>query len=183
MKQKINECWYSYLNSPNDFTFRALFEASYKKLFRYGQKISNDNNITRDAIQEVFLNLWKYKNKIKHKDNPLPYLLRSVRNEIVRISSKEEKARKTPIPKEVTFMPAELQDGKLSPEELKILTEEINKLPKKQKEILYLHYFDEISYQNIATIVGTKYQSVVNLAFKAISTLRKNEKLRKSNFF
>jgi RNA polymerase sigma factor (sigma-70 family) len=83
----------------------------------------------------------------------------------------------------------ELQIGSLprpdidfSPEEIVVRNEEyerlqskiaalLNELPRRQKEVIYLRYFEEMEYTQIAEIMGIHYQSVLNLTQKALQKL------------
>jgi RNA polymerase sigma factor (sigma-70 family) len=48
----------------------------------------------------------------------------------------------------------------------------INQLPEKQKEVIYLHFFENLSYNEIAGIMKINIQSVKNNAQRAYSDLR-----------
>jgi RNA polymerase sigma-70 factor (ECF subfamily) len=74
-------------------------------------------------------------------------------------------------------------DIDFSPEEIVVRNEEylslqtriaalLNELPKRQKEVIYLHYFEEMDYAQIAEVMGIHYQSVLNLTQKALQKLR-----------
>jgi RNA polymerase sigma factor (sigma-70 family) len=52
------------------------------------------------------------------------------------------------------------------------ITALLNELPKRQKEVIYLHYFEEMDYNQIAAVMGINYQSVLNLTQKALQKLR-----------
>ncbi|MDJ1482901.1 sigma-70 family RNA polymerase sigma factor [Cytophagaceae bacterium YF14B1] len=60
------------------------------------------------------------------------------------------------------------------------LQQELNKLPQRQKEALYLVFYQELSYQQITKIMQLQYQTVRDLVHKALKTLR--EKLRSATF-
>ena len=49
----------------------------------------------------------------------------------------------------------------------------LNKLSKRQREALYLKFFDGFSYERIAEVMSLNTQSVRNLIFNALQTLRK----------
>ena len=52
------------------------------------------------------------------------------------------------------------------------IAELLNQLPKRQKEVIYLHYFEDLDYSQIAEIMAINYQSVLNLTQKALQKLR-----------
>src|SRR6185436_10150035 len=64
-------------------------------------------------------------------------------------------------------------DMEFSPEEIRIkkesasfntsqLTQMINTLPARQKEIIYLRFYEGLSYKDISRILNINYQSLVN---------------------
>src|SRR6201985_3714086 len=74
-------------------------------------------------------------------------------------------------------------DIDFSPEEIVVRNEEyenlqtriaalLNELPRRQKEVIYLRYFEEMDYTQIAEVMGIHYQSVLNLTQKALLKLR-----------
>ena len=48
----------------------------------------------------------------------------------------------------------------------------LNKLPKRQKEAIYLKYYSGLKAKEISEIMGINYQSVVNTLHKAIKNLK-----------
>jgi RNA polymerase sigma factor (sigma-70 family) len=50
----------------------------------------------------------------------------------------------------------------------------LNKLPKRQKEAIYLKYYSELKTAEIAEIMNINYQSVVNTLHKAIKSLKED---------
>jgi RNA polymerase sigma-70 factor (ECF subfamily) len=48
----------------------------------------------------------------------------------------------------------------------------LNSLPAKQREILTMRFYDELSYPQIADILKIRYQSVINHVYRAVQTLR-----------
>lgn len=59
------------------------------------------------------------------------------------------------------------------------LKEVINGLPPRQRELIFLKYYDGLSYEEIAVRTGLSIQSVYNQVSTAIFTLRKNDRLKK----
>ncbi len=61
------------------------------------------------------------------------------------------------------------------------LSEAIGKLPVRQKETLYHIYYENLTYEQAASIMNVNVKTVYNLAWRGVETLRKS--LSKSNFF
>lgn len=59
-------------------------------------------------------------------------------------------------------------------ESLKKLKVNIEKLTKRQREVIYLRFYQELDYDAIAEIMEINYHSVVNLIYESLRMLRKN---------
>ncbi len=57
---------------------------------------------------------------------------------------------------------------------MKRLKSNIEKLTKRQREVIYLRFYQELDYDEIAGIMEINYHSVVNLIYEALRMLRKN---------
>jgi RNA polymerase sigma factor (sigma-70 family) len=175
--------WQAFIRDSDRESLKELFLCSYGTLFAYGVKLTRDATTTRDAIQEVFLNLWQYRNRLNPNSKALPYLLRAVRNEIVRIERQfRGHAELTEETSQLVFLPEEFKDPALDSCERQMIIDALNSLPSRQREILYLRFYENLSYEDIASVFGINYQSVVNQSFRAICKLRKFEVLRRFQF-
>jgi RNA polymerase sigma-70 factor (ECF subfamily) len=56
---------------------------------------------------------------------------------------------------------------------LSLLLTEIEQLPTRQQEVLYLKYFEGMDYEEISQIMSVNYQVVRNYAYRGLSRLRK----------
>jgi len=55
----------------------------------------------------------------------------------------------------------------------------LNKLPKRQKEAIYLKYYSGLKTTEISEIMNINYQSVVNTLHKAINNLKEDVSILK----
>ncbi len=82
--------------------------------------------------------------------------------------------------KETSFKSENLDDSPekvIEKEELKVIIAEfIDKLPEKEKSIISLYYFEELTYKEIGLILGISESRVSQLHTKAIIRLKKNLK-------
>ena len=99
-------------------------------------------------------------------------LRRQILNQLRNLHLRELKIGGLPRP-DIGFSPEEIV---VRDEEYKSLQSKItallNDLPKRQKEVIYLHYFEDMDYAQIAEVMGIHYQSVLNLTQKALQKLR-----------
>lgn len=157
--------------------FSILYKAYYPKLYNYGLKISRKIPLTEDTLQDFFLYVYEHRKNLSDLDTVAPYLFSSYRRHLIRALKKKSRI--------VSFdeMNAQIIDIQFSPEEImtrqesetfknKNITNLINKLPKRQKEALYLKYYSGLNTADIANIMEVNYQSAANSIHKAIKNLR-----------
>ncbi len=88
--------------SGNERAYRQVFDAYYRELVISSYQILKDENICKDAVQEVFLELWKNRKKLHQGIILLPYLKRSVINRSLNIlKSRKHHMSSGPEPLEV----------------------------------------------------------------------------------
>ena len=164
--------------------FSVLFENYYPKLYNYGLKISKNVSVTEDSLQDFFLYIYEHRENLSDLDDIAPYLFLSYKRFLIRIINRNKKNRTLDV-SEVTFV-----DFEFTAEEImeKQETERFNKtnlpkilnaLPKRQKEAIYLKYYSGLKAKEIAKIMNINYQSVINLLFKAIKSLKEDVSILK----
>ncbi len=167
----------------NENAFAIIFRTYYESIFNYGKKFHKDSEFIEDCIQELFLEIWKNKANLANIDNIKPYLLTAIRRKIIKQLDKNLKVRKlfaNNDEKEYKFeivfsYEAELINVQADQEKIQQLQKKMDKLPPRQKEILYLLFYQDMSYEEISQIMGINYQSARNLVHRAITALRENE--------
>ena len=178
------ELWEA-LKDGNIKAFSALFKMYYSRLYNYGLKISNHNTqLTEDCLQDFFIYIYEHRENLSPLETIHPYLFVSFRRYIIKDIKKSFKNTDSN-PKDEMFI-----EINFSKEDLMIHQEIeafkhtnlpllLNKLPSRQKEILYLKYDSNLSNIEIASVMNIKYQSVSNLIHKGIKTLRQDASLSK----
>ena len=66
------------------FAFSEIYEEFADVLFAYGIKITNDRELVKDCIQDLFYNIYRYNIKLQRPEYLEFYLFRSLKNDIVR---------------------------------------------------------------------------------------------------
>jgi RNA polymerase sigma factor (sigma-70 family) len=182
MKKLSDEILWKSLKEGDLKAFGALFKNYYSSLFNYGLKISGNKTVTEDSLQDFFMYIYEHRENLSDLNHIAPYLFTSYRRFIIKILQKNQKI------KMVRDINENIVDIHFTPEELithqesttfrnKNLTTLLNKLPKRQREVLYLKYNCNLKTQEIADVMDINYQSVVNNIHKAIKGLREEIKV------
>jgi RNA polymerase sigma factor (sigma-70 family) len=169
----------------DESAFALVFRTHYQALYNYGMKFNSDTELIEDCIQELFLELWKNRSSVSMTDNIKPYLLKSIRRKIIKQLDKGIKLKKlfsNILPKdygfEVVFShESELISQQVNEEKMKKLQAMLDSLPPRQKEVLYLVFYQDMTYEEISQIMSLNYQSARNLVYRAIKLLRESSLL------
>jgi RNA polymerase sigma factor (sigma-70 family) len=173
------------LISTGDRTaFGFVFKSQAKDLFKYGYKFTSDKSLIEDVIQDVFIDVWSKKGKAKIEKSIKFYLVTAFRRELIRRISAERKFDGLEDCSDNYLVQLSQVEVNAQEQEIVHMDNElhyaIGELSPRQKEAIYLKYFVELSYEEIATTLDMQVPSLYNLIMKAMRSLKttiKKEKL------
>lgn len=164
--------------SGDDLAFGTIYRTYADVLFRYGMKFTPDEELVKDCIQELFIEIYSHKQNLGRTNNIKLYLLKSLKRRIIkaiRFQSDYSSINETDAPFFITYTQ---NDGVFTDEQADKQTKEIqkalNELSPRQKEAIYLRFNTGLSYEEICEAMNLNYQSVRNLVFRAIDKMRIN---------
>jgi RNA polymerase sigma factor (sigma-70 family) len=155
----------------------VLFEAHYAALFSYGLKLTGDEEMVKDGIQQLFQKLLQRPGQVAAVQLVKAYFFTALRRHL----GDETKRRRRSFsllnayadPFEVTYSHEEFLIAQQSDAAQQArLMGALNRLSQRQREALYLKFFDGFSYEHIAEVMALNTQSVRNLVFNALKALR-----------
>lgn len=156
--------------------FARIYAEQYEALLNYGRRFSLDVAIIEDAIQDTFLDLWQYRATLTDVKSVRFYLLRVLRNKLNQQFKKQQSVGFTvddnlPFDVEYSFE-SQLIQQQIQEETLRQLRLCLNELSPRQKEILYLRFFNGLDYEQIAEVMNLTYQATRNQLYLALKALR-----------
>src|SRR5688572_1132379 len=159
--------------------FLTIYQNHYQALFSYGFSITTDKELTKDCIQELFLEIWQTRITLnKEVVNIRSYLFTWLRRKISFARSRLTKANALVSTLDATLNQSSYVDLLIafqqSEEKKEQLRDSLKKLTKKQLEIIRLKFFDNLSYSYIAAKTSLAPRTVYNLIYEAIRHLREN---------
>ncbi|MDN5217103.1 sigma-70 family RNA polymerase sigma factor [Fulvivirgaceae bacterium BMA12] len=153
-----------------------IYQWYYAELYNYGMRISQDEEITRDCIHDLFIELWSNRFKISHIEEPKHYIFKMFRFITIDALKKRNpfiNPNDSHLHGPVLSEEDMLIDKELSLERSNQLKLAMQRLSKRQKEIIYLRFYSGLSYNEISKITALKYQSIRNHFSNALKELRK----------
>lgn len=167
--------WDAFLEGDIE-AFSAIHRFSYPALYHYALKIQQDEALADDAIQELFIKLWTKKAHLKPVIHVKAYLLKALRNiilnELRNLKLRQLKVRFSKQPDIGYSVEDVLLKAEENRERSLLVTRILNTLSKRQREFIYLKYYEDLSYREIADVMNVNYQSVLNLAQRTIRYIR-----------
>lgn len=172
---------WSQLKEGDEKAFSILFEKYYPHLVRYGNSLSSFSEKVQDCVQDVFTDVWIYRQSLNETVVVKAYLLSSVRKRIARLQERDHIFKKTSSVDSIEFLfdfsiEQDLIADEITSIKVLRLNSLLNQLPTRQKEALYLRYHQGLTVEQIAEMLEVNYQSANNLIHRALLNLRKEWK-------
>lgn len=155
-----------------------LYRRYFQILYSYAFRISKEKELSKDCVHDLFVHLWEEREMLSEVGNVSSYLLAAVKNKIFKAIKQnakfvEEDTQHAILTEKVfsiehTIIYQEEDDEKRM--QLKIALDE---LTARQKELIYLQFYEGLSIREIQQRTSLQYQSVKNLTYRALTTLRK----------
>lgn len=178
MKDELQ--WWEMFRVGDEASFKHIFERYQSLLFNYGYKFTQDEDVIDDAVQELFVKLWYNRENLGDTASVKNYLLKSFRRILTR---KLERANRffslqhmasdslpfdIELPHDVDMMRKERL------EEIRTqLALALQKMSARQREVIHLRFFEELSYEEISDIMGLSVKDTYKLFYRAMDSLRK----------
>jgi len=168
--------WDEFTRGSQD-AFARLYSSFYPQLIPYAKKICKEKEMALDAVHNTFVYLWQNRESLKEVKSIKFYLLRSVRHECIRllkIKNQHSQLDEEEI-LQIRIEPEELVLSDLGKRSKERVKQALAELSDRQREIIYLKYFNNLDYEEIAEMLNLNYQSIVNSIHRSIKKLRKTQ--------
>jgi RNA polymerase sigma-70 factor (ECF subfamily) len=151
------------------FDFDKIYNDYWQKLFAFSLKMTGDEHLAQNVVQDVFIDLWERKENIQITsiDN---YLFRAVKNQIFK-NYRNDKFDRTILEdkfdnyliENLTSIESDLSDK---------IYDLLDTLPQKRKEILLMNKLHDMNIDQIATELVLSKQTVKNQISSGLKQLR-----------
>lgn len=172
----LAQLW-SRFKAGDEKAFDQLAELRYRILFNYATRFTKNRDFIKDCIQDLFLELWERRGKLVDTPYVTIYLIKSLRNNLVRQLRQEKSLGKTDDWDKDSFtdeMTAEreLIAAELLSEQAQTLRRAIEQLPSRQQEVIFLKFYEGLSNEEIAQIMDVERQTVANFLYRALTQMK-----------
>jgi RNA polymerase sigma factor (sigma-70 family) len=174
----VQELWQEY-RSGDIYALAKIMQFYYADLYHWGMRLQPEKEFVKDSIQEMFVGLWKIQATIADVENVRSYLLVVLKTHILRELNRKSVTHHKSLHDDYAFSVEFAADLNLIQEEhdlyqVRKLEKMVNSLPARQKELIYLRFYQSLSFEQIAEVMQLGRQSVYNLLQKSLNSLREN---------
>ena len=153
--------------------YKELFDLYYMPLSVYSLKYCDSFELAEDIVQDLFIKFWDEKIYLKLEDSISPYLFKSVKNNTIQATKKQNKYFFEEIEDQVNVLiDEEHLDLEFLEQEKTKLYKEIEALPLKSKEVFKAIVLENQKYKDVAVELGISVNTVKTHYSRALKQLR-----------
>jgi len=154
-----------------------LYNRHFKALAGYGYRITSDRALVEDAIQDVFVDLWRRREYLGEIENVRFYLFRALRNQLHRNIRHDLFDGAEDIDDFLDYLATLSSEQQSIEHEVQLsqtqaIQKALGQLSQRQREAVHLRFYQGLSLDESANLMGIPKQVVKNLLSKAYAILR-----------
>jgi RNA polymerase sigma factor (sigma-70 family) len=169
------------LRNNDEAALNYLFTTYYNRLFRAGLKYGATSDVVEEAIQAVFIDVWQYRQTLGEIVSFEAYLKGALRKRLSKIAlsvGTSGRFQTSPTFSEsALLLSVEAYENVLILQETNALKRQelikaLEQLTPRQKELIVLRYFEEMSYSEITERTQLQTDSIYKTIHEALKRLR-----------
>jgi len=168
--------------SNKEANWEFIYNNCAPVLYNYGQKITTDIQLAEDCIQDVFTELWEKRDTIHQIQHIKAYLIKVFRRRVInKMNIEQQRITHNAYVHEIEFnisfsFEAALIHDEICEAQKKRLQKALQNLTHRQREAIYLKFYEGYTYAEIAEIMTLEKSAVYSLIYKAMTQLREEMK-------
>lgn len=156
-------------------SFGTLYQRHLPAVYRYLASRVGTREEAEDLTSDVFRQAWTDRQKFRARGSFRGWLFTIVRRRL----ADHYRTRRPPATRLETGLADEVRDERPGPEDHVVQDERelfarqlLARLTPEQQEVLSLRFAAELSYAEIAVVIGKREEAVKKIAYRALETLR-----------
>ncbi|KAF5062201.1 Sigma-70, region 4 [anaerobic digester metagenome] len=170
--------WQKFINEGDNLSFSLVYNTYVEILYAYGIHLGFRDELCKDAIQDVFYNIYVKKSESRKVKNPTAYLFKSYKYRLIDLARKEAKIENIDSCSDSFTLNITILDNMIDKEESILLKNKVEKLLEclsgQQREALYMRYMLGLGYDEIGEILQINSDSVRKIIYRSIKKIRQN---------
>ena len=177
--EEDNSTHWERLRSGDKQALFALYNNTYSHLLRFGLKVCGSDELVKDCITQLFLQLWSRHQSLRPVTNVPAYLFTALKRQLLdqlayqarihaAVNRMTDKEPQSELPYEEIIIRVQ-QDEELKQR----LQQALKALTPRQIELVRLKFFEGLTYEQIAAQTSQTVKTAYNTIYDAIKALRK----------
>ncbi len=188
MNGSLDQRLWQRFQQSDEAAFQQLHQQHIRHLLNYGLRLHGSLSAVEDCIQDVFIELWQYRQGLTQPISIRFYLLKALRNRLGAqyrrdqpfVSGWDDDGEQTgqnrlPFDTEPSAE-EQLIALDIDAERKALIYQTLQTLSARQREIIYLRYFNDLTYEQICEVMQINYQTARSQIYSALKLIRKNLK-------
>jgi RNA polymerase sigma-70 factor (ECF subfamily) len=176
------------VKAGDDSAFEYLVQKYRRPMLGFMYRMAHSTTVAEDLAQEVFLRVYRSREKYEASAKFTTWLYRIASNLAVNHArdtrhQRPENTVSLDEPDQETGLTLDLPDASLTAEEamvrrerLAAIRQRVEALPERQKMALIMHKYQQMDYRQIAEVLKLSESAIKSLLFRAYETLREQLK-------
>lgn len=160
-------------------SFELIYREYIDLLYIYGSKITDNEDILKDSVQQLFLELYTSGKNLSNPQNIKFYLLKALK---IIIINEIKKSRKLTTLESIDFIQFDIEldaenkliDSEVKQDRVMHLQELLNELSPEKRELLFLKFYSGLNNHEIGKVLGLKQETVKKKIYRTLKQLRIN---------
>ena len=160
--------------------FKVLYFRFYNRLLLYGSTITDQWDTVEDQVQELFTWVYMHPQACQSIRNIESYLYLALKKNIRSALQKETRQQTQQdqysdcLEQSISGIEDQLIQTHTEEQHQRWLTEQMDQLPARMQEVIYLRYYRCLGYEEIASIMSVTPQVARNFAARALKKMRQS---------
>lgn len=171
--------WQEFRNG-NKIAYAFIYEQYADRLYQYGMQMVRDQGLVEDTIQDLFITIWHTRKKLSQVRSIKGYLLVCLRREVLKRVKRKRKLISSDISTNLNSflfsnsVQEQMIINQTASENKKRIQTILDSLSNRQREIIYLKFYENLSYKEIADTLGLDLKYTYNVASKAYLLIKQH---------
>ncbi|WP_417887020.1 RNA polymerase sigma factor [Zunongwangia sp.] len=157
--------------------FQKLYDEYSSVLISFALQYTSDKSLVEDSLQDVFINLYKYRSKLSTISNLRNYLFTAMRRDVYKKIQKNKNVynlefRDRLVDREPSSEEKMIGEETLTEQKIQ-LAYTLTTLTEKQRKALYLRFNENRSYEELSDLLEISISSARTLIYRSLKEIRK----------
>ncbi|HSC54727.1 MAG TPA: RNA polymerase sigma factor [Phnomibacter sp.] len=168
--------WWEAFKQGDQQALHELYTRYFDRLYSYGYRLCNQRDLLEDIVQEFFLKLMRTRQNLATPDSVQAYMFHGFRmlliDKLAQQNRRLSKENAEWIPFDMGEMHDRMADKELDRERTAKLKKALDQLTDRQREAIFLRYFEELPYPEIANMLQLSQKAAYKLIGRAMAVLK-----------